>query len=93
MADGGIIKYTIGFNVDRSGLGVIQKTLTEMKAMGANDIMKLNPNITSLNQAMSVMGKLRSSIGEIETAFKSAFDPTVGITNITTLNQNLNKLD
>ena len=37
MANGGRIDYTIGFQVDKTGLNDFQKTLSEMKNLGAKD--------------------------------------------------------
>ena len=87
--NGGKIQYTIGFNVDKTGLQEIEKSLNVIKNLGKIDILNMNPALGSIDNAASAMQKVRNSVSQIETAFKNAFDPTIGITNITKLNQNL----
>ena len=44
MANGGTIKYKVGFDVDSSGLNAIKTSLAEIKKLTTQDILKLNPN-------------------------------------------------
>ena len=41
MANGGSIKYNIGFNVDKSGINQLKSSLQEIKSMTAKEFMNI----------------------------------------------------
>lgn len=91
MANGGSIKYTVGFNVDKSGLNQLKASLQELKQMTAADLIKINPGFA--NTAQAEIQKIRGSIGELETALNKAFNTNLGTLNISKFNQELKKLN
>ena len=91
MANGGSIKYTVGFNVDKSGLNQLKASLQELKQMTAADLIKINPGFATTAQAE--IQKIRGSIGELETALNKAFNTNLGTLNISKFNQELKKLN
>ena len=93
MANGGRIDFTIGYKVDQTGLAEIKRELAQIQQMTPTDLMNMNKNITSINQARSELGKLQYDVTQIQAAFNNAFDTTTGVTNIVKLNQSLQKLD
>ena len=92
MANGGRINYTVGFQVDKTGLNDLKSQLNEISKMSATQIRLENPNL-SMNEAMSAMQKVRAAINEIQPALDNAFDTTTGILNLEKLNNSLKKLD
>jgi len=92
MAQGGRIDYTIGFNVDKSGLQNIQKELAKINQMSAKDIQKVNPAL-NVNEAKSVLMKAKIAANEVQKAMQEAFNPTIGVTNIDKLQSSLKRLN
>ena len=41
MANGGRINYSVGFNVDKTGLNQIRSSLQEIKNLTAQDLMRI----------------------------------------------------
>ena len=93
MANGGRIDYTIGFKTDKASLDHIKSELDSIKNMTGKDALKLNPDLQYVKNAEKVLSAVKSDIKEIDSAFTSAFDSTVGVTNVTKLSQSLNKID
>ena len=92
MAQGGRIDYTVGFNIDKTGLNVLRTQLNEIKKLLPSDLMKLNPDM-DLNTARSKFNELQGMIKEIDVAFKSSFNTITQETNLTKLNQSLKQID
>ena len=92
MANGGSIKYSIGFNVDKTGLNQLKSSLQEIKQMTANDIMRIGGH-TDIQRANQELAELKSSIAAIDNALDQAFNSDLGTLNITKFNQQLQKLD
>lgn len=89
---GGDIEVGLKLKFDKSSLTDIKNSLNQIKNLGVNDLLKLNPELTK-KQAQSLFGSLRSEIYKIDKAFDKAFDVTTGTTNLITLNQELRKLN
>ncbi len=96
MANGGRIDYTIGFNVDKSGLADLKSSLTAVGKLMPSDLVNLNIYSGSakeqMNQARSDFMKMKLTLSQVEEAFDNAFDSTTGITNLQKLNQSLNNI-
>ena len=43
MANGGTIKYKVGFDVDSSGLQALKTALADIQKMTRSDLMKIHP--------------------------------------------------
>ena len=56
MANGGRIDYSIGFNVDKTGLNQIKSSLQEIKNLTAQDLMKIGGH----NDIKQAQGELDS---------------------------------
>ena len=84
MANGGQIKYGIGFNVDKSGLNEVKTALQEIKNMTVNDLIKINGQGTKQE-----LDKIKQDAAVVETALKKAFNPNLGTVNISKFNQHL----
>ena len=92
MAQGGRIDYTIGFNVDKSGLSDLKKQLKEMNTMTAKEVQLNNPRL-DMKEAMSALKKAQVAAYEVEKAMNQAFNPKLGITNLEKLQSSLNRLN
>lgn len=91
MANGGSIRYSVGFDVDKSGLSQLKASLQEIQKLTAQDLMKINNS--SLETANKDLIKLRSSIGEIDKALDKAFNSDLGTLNVTKFNSELKKMN
>lgn len=91
MANGGSIRYSVGFDVDKSGLSQLKASLQEIQKLTAQDLMKINNS--SLETANKDLIKLRSSIGEIDKALDKAFNSDLGTLNVAKFNSELKKMN
>lgn len=89
MANGGSIKYNIGFNVDKSGLNQLKSSLQEIKMMTAQDFMKITGG-NDLSKAQKELKEIHQTLGKVDAAFESAFNSDLGTLNIAKFNQTLN---
>ena len=87
MANGGSIKYTVGFNVDKSGLNQIKASLQELQNLTHADLKMVNANATN-----GELEKIKKTAKEVESALERAFNPNLGTLNISKFNQELKNL-
>lgn len=85
--NGGNITYGINFNVDKTGLNDLKKSLQDIRKMTTDDLIG---NLNS-SQAEQVLKQAKDSASQVEQALKKAFNPTLNTTNITKFNQELQK--
>lgn len=88
MANGGRIDYSIGFNVDKTGLNQIKSSLQEIKNLTAQDLMKIGGH-TDIQKAENELKALKTSIGQIDGALEKAFNTDLGTLNVSKFNQAL----
>lgn len=88
MANGGSIKYNIGFNVDKSGLNQLKSSLQEIKNMTAKDFMNITGG-NDLSKAKKELDEIHRTLGKVDAAFESAFNSDLGTLNIAKFNQTL----
>lgn len=92
MANGGSIKYNIGFNVDKTGLNQLKSSLQEIKAMTATDLMKIGGH-NDIEKANNDLKELQKSIQLIDGALERAFNTDLGTLNVAKFNQELSKMN
>ena len=90
--DAGQIQYTIGFNLDKTGLNELKTELQKISHLKTSEIMQKNPSLNK-TEASSLMQSLRNDIKLVNNAFDKAFDSKAGITNIKKLNEEFKKMD
>ena len=90
MANGGQINYSIGFNVDYSGLNQLKTSLQQIQQMTGYDFMKIN-GIKDVGIADQQLKKIKTTIKSVEVALEKAFNTDLGSVNITKFNQLLNQ--
>ena len=88
MANGGSIKYNIGFNVDKSGLNQLKSSLQEIKNMTAKDFMNITGG-NDLTKAKKELDEIHRTLGKVDAAFEAAFNSDLGTLNIAKFNQTL----
>lgn len=95
MANGGKIEYTIGFNVDKSGLNQLQAQLNKLMTMTPTQFDALNPgkfaNIKS--EAAKALNSVKKDLRSVQTAFNTAFDTRTGQLNLQKLSKSLGQLN
>jgi len=94
MANGGRIDYTIGFNVDKSGLKDLQTQLNALAKTTPTELMKLNPGVfkDARTDAQKALYGIKQDLKAVQTAFNDAFNPTTGLMNLQKLNVALNQI-
>lgn len=92
MANGGSIKYNIGFNVDKTGLNQLKSSLQEIKAMTAQDLMKIGGH-DDITKATKDLEALQGTIKQIDGALERAFNTDLGTLNVAKFNQELSKMN
>ena len=85
------IKYSVGFNVDKSGLNQIKSALEEIKKVSLQDLKIINNK--DLSQTLDDFRALESSIAQLEGALKKAFNADLGTINVAKFNQELKHMD
>ena len=90
--NGGNIQFGINYKVDDSGLKKVQAQLSNLATMKSSDFLNLNPNLKSLTNAEAELKKIKDTVSQVQTAYKKAFDPTSGVTNINKLSSELKKI-
>ena len=93
MAQGGRIDYTIGFNVDKTGLNNLQKQLETIQKMSVKEVQAANPNLTDMNKARSALMKAQIAAHDLEQAMQKAFNTKLGVMNIEKLQSSLKQLN
>ena len=88
MANGGSIKYSVGFNVDKTGLNQMKASLQELLNLTHQDLIKINSKAT-----IEDLNKIKASAQSVESALEKAFNPNLGTLNVSKFNQELNKLN
>lgn len=85
------IKYSVGFNIDKTALNELKASLQSIKSMTAGDLMKINN--TSLEAAQKDLKQIQQSVGVLEGALNKAFNTNLGTLNVSKFNQELKKID
>lgn len=91
MANGGNIRYSVNFDVNKTGLNEIKASLQEIQRLTAQDLMKINN--TSLSVAQKDLEKLKVSVKQLDGALDKAFNADLGTLNVSKFNQELKKLN
>ena len=92
MANGGQIRYSVGFDVDKTGLNQIRSSLQEIKNLTAQDLMRIGGH-DDLQRAKTELDSLKASVATIDDAFKKAFNTDLGTLNVAKFNQSLKNLN
>ena len=84
MANQGRINYTIGFNVDQTGLNQLKTSLNNLQNLTAKDLIHLDGQ-----QAKDVLKDISIEAKRVETALQTSFNPTLNTYNIDTFRKKL----
>lgn len=89
MANGGRIQYTVGFNVDQSGLNQIKQSLQAIQNASVKDLV----NVQGLQNADQRLKEIKHTASEVQGALERSFNSDLGTLNVSKFNQELKKLD
>lgn len=87
MANNGNITFGIGFNVDKSGLNDLKKSLQDIQKATTKDLVG---DLGGKN-AQEALDKVKKSASQIQQALQKAYNPTVNSINVAKFNQQLSK--
>lgn len=85
--NGGNITFGIDFNVNKSGLNDLKKSLQDIQKATTKDLVG---DLGGKN-AQEALAKVKQSASQIEQALRKAYNPTINATNISKFNQQLSK--
>lgn len=84
MANGGRIQYTVGFNVDQSGLNSMKTALAELRKMPLKKFVDIGATRQDFDE-------VKSMAREVESVLKTSFNSELGSINLTKFNSELSK--
>ena len=85
------IKFGIGFNVDKAVLNQLKTELQQIKALTADDLIKINNG--KLVSADQELKNIQKSAAQLEGALERAFNTNLGTLNVSKFNQELKNLN
>ena len=85
--NGGEIRFGIGFNVDKSGLNDLKKSLQDIQKATSQDLV----GKMGSTEAKKTLDEVKRSASEIERALQKAYNPTINSVNVQRFNQQLAK--
>lgn len=85
--NGGNITFGINFNVNKSGLNDLKKSLQDIQKSTSADLVG---NLGSA-EAKKALEEVKRSASEIEKALQKAYNPTINSVNVSKFNQQLSK--
>ena len=93
MANGGRIDYTIGFNVDKSGLNDLQKQLAELQNLTPDKLLTTNfkPESKQYQQTLEQINEIKKAAAAVGPALQKSFNPRLNIHNVQTFTNEINK--
>ena len=89
MADSRRITYSVGFNVDKSGLTQVEKAMDAIRDLTAQDISLINNK--GLSESRKDLLEIRKQASLVEEAFQKAFNYKLNTVNINSFNRELAK--
>ena len=92
MAKGGRIDYTVGFNVDNTGLQSIKTQLQELSRIKPIDFLNANPELGGLEKAKTELKDIQDVVKQVHVNYEEAFDSTTGVLNINKLSSSLKNI-
>ena len=85
MAKGGRIDYTIGFNIDKTGLTDIQTSLQQFSKLKAGDFLS-SGLAKDAEEAKKILTNVQNTASKVGQALEHSFDSTTGVMNLEKLN-------
>ena len=89
MANGGQIKFGVGFDVDQSGLNKLKESLKEIQKMRLKDL----GDTSNFEKAKNDLKDIKKAASDIENALRKSFNADLGTTNLSKFNTEINKLN
>ena len=89
MANGGQIKFGVGFDVDQSGLNKLKESLKEIQKMRLKDL----GDTSNFEKAKNDLKDIKKAASDIESALRKSFNADLGTTNLSKFNTEINKLN
>lgn len=89
MAGGNQIRFGVGFDVDKSGLDSLKKSLQDLQNLKKIDIQFDSSKFTDIQ---SQMDAIKGYAGDVQQAFSKAFNADLGTVNIQKLRSQLQNL-
>lgn len=83
------INYKIGFDIEKNALGQLKNELKEIQNLTTSAYKANNPSMAgkSLKEASIELSRIKAEAAQIEDALNKAFNPTLGVANLTKFSQ------
>ena len=86
-------KYTIEFDVNKASLNQLKTTLQEIQKMSVGDFRVQSPQgFSSLGEAAKELSKIQKQAYEVERVLEKAFNPKLGVANLTQFSEGIKKI-
>lgn len=86
-------KYIIEFDVNKASLNQLKATLQEIQKMSVGDFRLQSPQgFNSLGEAAKELAKIQKQALEVERALDKAFNPKLGVANLTQFTESIKKI-
>ena len=93
MANGGRIDYTIGFNVDKTGLNELQKEMSKLQQSQPKDLLSKNfgEKSKTYQQATKDLEEAKKAAEQVGIALQKSFNARLNMPNVQTFTNEINK--
>ena len=85
------ISLSIGYKIDQSSLNQVKKSIAEIRRLSDKDLLKINPNLGSQENAAKKIVEIRKTAADVEMALEKAFNPKINSINVSKFNEELKK--
>lgn len=90
VSGGSKINFSIGFNVDKTSLNDLQKSLSGISSLTQSDLMDINKGM-NLEEADAKLKQIRQTVTTVKQSLSNAFNKDLGTVNVTKFNNELGK--
>ena len=86
-------KYVIEFDVNKASLNQLKSVIQEIQKMTVSQFKSSSPlGFNSFEEARTELQKIKKLTAEVDKALEDAFNPTLGIPNLTKFSNSIKKI-
>lgn len=86
-------KYTVEFDINKASLNQLKATLQEIQKLSIGEFRTNSPQgFNSIKEAATELNKIKKVSAEVENALDKAFNPQMGVANLTKFSNEIKKI-
>jgi TP901 family phage tail tape measure protein len=86
-------KYIVEFDVNKASLNQLKSTIQEIQKMSVGDFKAASPQgFNSFEEARTELQRIKKLTAEVDKALEDAFNPQMGVPNLTKLTDSIKKI-